>query len=251
MEDVEHQGTSLGSFSVQTEIYSGPLELLIDLIERRKLLINDISLAAVTDDYMRHVAMMEQNPLRETAQFVVLASTLLLIKSKSLLPILDLTTEEEESVEDLQHRLRIYQLFRNVAKTIAALYDERPLYGKEYIPDKNPMFVTDKYTELTALETAMEEILARFPKKIQKPRVQVKKILSLEEMIERLKSRIERQLKFMFKDFTGNSTEKTTVIVGFLAVLEMVKQGNVIVRQTARFHDIEIEREATEVPKYS
>jgi segregation and condensation protein A len=80
-------------FSFKTEVFEGPLSLLIELIEKRKLLINDISLAAVTDEYMRRVAEMERSPLRETAEFIVLASTLLLIKSKSLLPILSLTEE--------------------------------------------------------------------------------------------------------------------------------------------------------------
>ena len=250
MDDVE-RSASPKSFVIETDIYSGPLDLLIELIERRKLLINDISLAAVTDDYMRYVAMLEQNPIRETVHFVALAATLLLIKSKSLLPILDLTSEEEESVENLEKRLRLYQLFRNAAKAVSSTFGKAFMYSRRYRPAQEPLFLTDKYTELPALHGSIREVLSRLPKKAVKPRVQVRKVLSLEEMIGRLKTRIERQLRFKFREFTGTDSEKTTIIVGFLAILEMVKQGSVIVHQSARFHDIEIEREVGNVPRYS
>lgn len=250
MEDVEQPSTQLGTFSIQTEKYSGPLELLLELIEKRKLLINDISLASVTDDYMCYVAAMEQNPLRETAQFVVLASTLLLIKSKSLLPVFDLTESEEESVEDLQNRLKRYQIYRNAGKLLESIFGAHMAYERQYMPPTVPLFVTDIYTETRKLHEAVTDVLTQLPQKPKKPRVQVQKIISLEEMIENLKTRIERQITLRFKDFTGTNKEKTTVIVGFLAVLEMVKQGNIIVRQSSRFEDIEIEREGSDVPKY-
>ena len=93
------------SFAIKTEVFEGPLDLLIDLVERRKLLINDISLAAVTDEYIEHVSRMQERSLSGTAHFVQLAATLLLIKSKSLLPVLELTDEEEHAIEDLEERL--------------------------------------------------------------------------------------------------------------------------------------------------
>ena len=79
------------TFSIPTASFEGPLELLVELIEKRKLLVNDVSLALVTDEYMKYVREFEEHPIGETAQFVLVASTLLLIKSKSLLPILDLS----------------------------------------------------------------------------------------------------------------------------------------------------------------
>jgi len=86
------------SFAIKTEVFEGPMDLLLDLVEKRKLLINDISLAEVTDEYMRHVATMQEASLPGTAQFVQMAATLLLIKSKSLLPVLELTEDEEETM---------------------------------------------------------------------------------------------------------------------------------------------------------
>ena len=113
-------------FAVKTEVFEGPLELLIELVEKRKLLINDISLAAVTDEYMQRVSAMQERSLPGTAQFVALAATLLLIKSKSLLPVLELTEEEEASIDDLQERLRQYQIVRDAAVNVAARFARRP-----------------------------------------------------------------------------------------------------------------------------
>lgn len=250
MADVEHPQTTVGSFSVQTEVYTGPLELLIDLIERRKLLINDISLATVTDDYMRYVAMLEEKNLRETTQFVLLASTLLLIKSKSLLPILELTDEEEENVADLESRLKLYQIYRNAGKMVESIFGTSVLYSKMFVPHSEPLFVIDCYTNVNALHTAIHEVLNKLPKKEEKPKVRVRTVVSLEEMIERLRQRIERQFSLTFRDFTGDTKERNVVIVGFLAVLEMVKQGTVMVRQERCFHDIAIEREHNRTPQY-
>ncbi len=239
-----------GNFSIKTEAFEGPLELLLDLIEKRKLLINDISLAAVTDDYIAYVRNLQESHMVETSQFVLIASTLLLIKSKSLLPVLDLTTEEEASVHDLEKRLRLYQLYRNRAEDLAALFGTSPLFARTYVPDERPIFTTDKYTTPEALLTALSEVVRRFPKIVWKPKVSVQKIISLDEMIKRVEERITRQISLSFKDFVA-STERSNVIVGFLAVLELVKQGSVLVRQEARFHDIMIERGDIDTPRYS
>ncbi len=250
--DEEHseQNGIQTNFTIETEVYSGPLDLLIDLIEKRKLLINDISLASVTDDYMAYVARFEKSPLRDMADFIVLASTLLLLKSKSLLPVLELTEAEEESVESLEVRLRHYQIYRRASKVIYGLFGKRMGYERRYIPEKNPLFLPDTYTNTTSLHAAMVGVVRNLPQKVEKPKVQVRTVVSLEQMIERLRERIEKQLSCTFKDFTGGTAERPVIIVGFLAVLEMVKQGSVLVRQAARFQDIEIEREGKATPRY-
>lgn len=249
--DVEHPQHSYNGFTIETEVYSGPLDLLIDLIERRKLLINDISLASVTDDYMAYVASFEKNPLRDMADFIVLASTLLLLKSKSLLPILELTEAEEETLESLESRLKHYQIFRTAGKTIESLFGKQVAYERKFIPLKEPLFIPDTYTTKDALRAAMTDIIQNLPQKVEKPKVAVRKVVSLETMIERLKERIEKQMTLTFKDFTDGNGERSVIIVGFLAVLEMVKQGSVLVRQSARFEEIEIEREGFITPRYN
>ncbi len=237
-------------FHIQTERYSGPLDLLIDLIEKRKFLVNDISLAAVTDDYMAYVARFEKNPLREMADFIVLAATLLLLKSKSLLPVLELTETEEETIETLEKRLRYYQIFRTAGKLIETTFGKTVLHERPFVPDKNPLFLPDKFASAEILHAAMGDVLRNLPKKVEKPKVQVRTVVSLEAMIDKLTERIERQFSCKFRDFTGNTKERSTIIVGFLAVLEMVKQGRVMVHQSAHFLEIEIEQERSTTPRY-
>ncbi len=237
-------------FEFQSHVYTGPLDLLIDLIERRKLLVNDISLTSVTDDYMKYVAELEHHPLRDIADFVVLAATLLLLKSKSLLPILELTDAEEESVEELETRLKYFQIFRTASQKLSAIFGKTRLHERPFVADRTPMFLPDRYTEKGAISEAISRVIANLPKKVEKPKVQVRKVISLEEMIANLKERIERQFSLKFKEFTGGSKERTTIIVGFLAVLEMVKQGMVMVTQGDRFDEIHIERNGTSAPRY-
>jgi len=248
--DVEHPQTTRRQFEIQTEVYSGPLDLLIELIERRKLLVNDISLASVTDDYMRYVATLEQHSLRDVADFIILAATLLLLKSKSLLPVLELTEAEEEGIDQLEARLRRYQIYRNAGKIIESIFGKAIGHERPYVIDRTPLFLPDKYAQVDVLKNALASVIQNLPKKVEKPKVQVRKVVSLEEMIDNLKARIEKQISFNFNDFTGNSGERTTIIVGFLAVLEMVKQGGILVRQVTRFTDIEIERESSSAPRY-
>lgn len=240
----------INTFAVKTEVFEGPLDLLLDLVEKRKLLINDISLAEVTDEYMRQVSDMQERSLPNTSQFIVLAATLLLIKSKSLLPVLDLTDDEQDSIEDLEERLKLYQIYRNAGKTISAIFGQSRLHSRQFVPKSEPIFTTDKFTENDELKDAMYRVLNELPKKVEKPKVRVRKIVTLEEMIDRLKNRIENQMQLKFSELVNRDDERTTVIVGFLAVLEYVKQGSILVAQAERFDEIEIEKEGFSTPKY-
>lgn len=239
-----------GVFSIKTDVFEGPLELLLDLVEKRKLLINDISLAEVTDEYMATVSHMQQLSLPNTASFVQLAATLLLIKSKSLLPVLTLTEEEEQGIDDLEIRLKRYQLYRDIALDVGKQFGATISHERQFAPSAKPLFVTDKYTTLNGLEGAIGDVLVNLPKKETKPKVQVRKVISLEEMMDRLQKRIESQMKLKFSELVDDNKEKTHVIVGFLAILESVKQGSVLVAQMKRFDDIDIELERTRTPRY-
>lgn len=238
------------AFAIKTETFEGPMELLIELVEKRKLLINDISLAAVTDEYMQMVSAMQELSLPNTAQFVSLAATLLLIKSKSLLPILDLTDEETASIEDLEERLRHYQLYRDAAQDITNHFGKSVLYEPEYNPPREPLFHPDDYCAIPALEEAMYRVLTSLPKTEVKPTAKVRPTISLEDMMSRLQKRIENQMQTRFSEIRATETEHKNVIVGFLAILELFKQGNILITQADRFADIHLEMERTNIPKY-
>lgn len=238
------------NFSIKTEVFEGPLELLLELVEKRKLLINDISLASVTDEYMARVSAMQEMSLPGTANFVALAATLLLIKSKSLLPVLELTDEEEGSIEELEERLRLYQIYRDAGNVLASRFGQSFAHERQYVPATEPIFLPDIYCVGDSLREAMYRVISELPIKEEKPKVQLKKVVSLEEMIDRLHERIEKQLKLRFSELVGNTKERHTMIVGFLAILESVKQGSVLVSQLSRFEEIEIEHSKAQLPRY-
>lgn len=237
-------------FAIKTDTFEGPLELLIELVEKRKLLINDINLAEVTDEYMQTVSAMQELSLPHTAEFVRLAATLLLIKSKSLLPVLDLTDEEEASIEDLEERLKRYQVYRDAAAMIAERFGQSNLYEPEYRPPRDPLFLPDEHCTLDRLFDAITRVLRELPKEELKPTAKVRPTVSLESMMQRLQDRIERQMHARFSEIQATETEPKNVIIGFLAILELFKQGNLIVRQSKRFEDIHLELEQRGTPRY-
>ena len=238
------------NFSVKTPVFEGPMELLLDLVEKRKLLINDISLAEVTDEYMRQVSLMQELSLPNTAQFIHLAATLLLVKSKSLLPILELSEEEELSIEDLEERLRRYQVIREAATVLQTRFGAYTLYPPQFSPPATPIFLPDDYCTIPNLKEAMLSVINELPKKESIAKAQVKVTISLEDMMQRLKNRIAQNLQVRFSELHAGETERKVVIVGFLAILELFKQGNLLVTQQNRFADIEIELEKGDTPTY-
>lgn len=238
------------AFAIKTETFEGPMELLIELVEKRKLLINDISLATVTDEYMQMVSTMQELSLPNTAQFVSLAATLLLIKSKSLLPVLDLTEEETASIEDLEERLKKYQVYRDIALDLQLRFGKTTSYAPEFTPPKEAVFVPDTHCSISALQAAMQEVLTALPKVEVKPVAKLKPTVSLEDMMNKLRQRIETQVLTKFSDIRARESEHKNVIVGFLAILEIFKQGNIIITQANRFEDIHMELDKQGIPKY-
>ncbi len=238
------------TYAIKTEAFEGPMELLIELVEKRKLLINDISLAKVTDEYMQMVSAMQELSLPNTAQFITLAATLLLIKSKSLLPVLDLTTEEEASIEDLEDRLKRYQVYRDAGLELQTRFGKQIMYEAEYIPPREPLFIPDVFCSASELDNAMYRVLTNLPKTEIKPTAKVRPTISLEEMIGKLQQRIERQLQTSFSEIRATETEHKNVIVSFLAILELFKMGNIIITQSDRFGDINLESDKMRTPRY-
>jgi segregation and condensation protein A len=239
------------SFKIKTESFEGPLDLLLSLIEKRKLFISDISLGKVTDDYLSHLRSLASFPLGDAAHFILIASTLLLIKSKSLLPQLSLTSEEEQSMDELENRLKIYQRIKELALHIKERFGRHILFAKT-AAERQPVFSPSKDISIDNLRQSALNALAQMPKKeAALPQVEVKKIRSIEETISNLTSRIQHALKMSFKDFAGyGREEKVNVIVSFLAMLELVKQGIIDAEQHGLFSDIQMETQGVGTPRY-
>lgn len=250
----------MSEFHIKTPVFEGPLELLLSLIEKRKVFISDISLADVADEYMAFVKQLEHFPIKDAAQFVLIASTLVLIKSKSLLPEFALTVEEEADIKDLEERLRVYQRVQQLSKEIGLRFGAHILFPRAQISlYREAVFAPHESITTSSLSDALHNVIARLPKKEVLKKAIVEKIMSLEEMMQHLSTRIGQALKMRFSDVakthkSGDATERevrVNTIVSFLAMLELVKQGVLAVRQHQTFSDIEMETETVTTPSYA
>lgn len=240
----------MDQFKVKVGEFEGPLDLLLDLIEKRKLHISDISLSQVTDDYINYVKALQEFSIPGIAHFVLVASTLLLIKSRSLLPTLTLSDEEEADIKDLENRLKMYQRIRELSRHVKTNFGKNIIFPRGEKLSITPVFSPDKSITLAGVLGALRAAIQSIPIKELIPQTVVKKVISLEEMIGKLVDRVQNSLKLSFKEFARGSAEKVEVIVGFLAMLELVKQGAIDVVQEKRFEDIHMEAQKVDVPKY-
>ncbi len=243
-----------GTYQVKQTSFEGPLDLLLDLIEKRKLQINDIALAQITDDYIAFLENQGDFPIKDTAEFILIASTLLLIKSRSLLPGIELSKEEEEDIHDLEDRLKLLEETRCLSVHIQERFGASVLYFKTPSKITAPIFTPDKNTNTSKLYEHVKRVLEMLPIKEITPKAIVRKVISLEEVVESLISRVKSTLKLSFNEFSkrgGGKAEKVEVIITFLAMLELVKRGMIQVTQQDNFSDIEIETEEVGVPRYS
>lgn len=239
------------SFSVKTSVFEGPLDLLLELIEKRKLFISDISLAQVTDDFIAHLKSFDNLPMGESAHFILVASTLLLIKSKSLLPGLNLTEEEQGDIHDLETRLKIYQRIKEASKHVQKLFGGEMIFPQSQSRRIDPVFTPDPQFTIEKALFSLRDLINRLPKKESLPKTVVKKVVSLEDMINTLTTRITKHLRMSFKDFAGeHKGNRVNVVVSFLAMLELVKQGILHVSQESTFGDIHMETKEVGVPRY-
>ncbi len=238
-------------FTVRAGGFTGPLDLLLDLIEKRKMHIGEVSLAAVADDFLNYLRALREFPVAEAANFVTVAATLLLIKSRSLLPTLELTDEESGSVEELERRLALYKRYRALAKIILGTFGRTVLFARSYHPEETPIFVPPEGISAASVLAAARDLVVNFPRPTKLPERAVAPTISLEEMIDRLTARIMDGIRMSFREFTSkNGTSRVDTIVGFLALLELVKQGILHVEQEKNFEDIHMEHAQVNLPHY-
>jgi segregation and condensation protein A len=229
-------------FTIKTDVFEGPLGLLLSLMEKRKVFASDVSLSDVAEEYMERVRAFSSFPMADVAGFLLVASTLALVKSKSLLPNLSLTDEEKGDIKNLEDRLALFAKVKHYAEDLRNRFGGGMMFGRMVVKRDEAVFAPDAETNVASLRMVIGEVIMRLPEEKEKvPETTVKKIVSLETMMERLSQRIERSLSLSFKEFTGSRVEKVELVVSFLAMLELVKQGVVDVAQESRVGDIKIE----------
>lgn len=238
------------SFALTNDRFQGPLEALLDLIESRKMSISDVSLAEVCDAYLAYVEQLPEMPLPETSQFILIASTLLLIKSRTLLPALELSQEEKESVEELARRLARLRVFRAAGKGLRGRWGAEALVLPRKAPDRPPLFSPGE-ASTSGIFAAAKRLLATIPPTAEKlAQATVAPVVALEEVISSLRTRLSRAVRTTWSELTRGAGRHER-IVHFLAVLELVRSGSASVTQDKLFGDMLIEADdAASTPRY-
>ncbi|MFH1111591.1 MAG: segregation/condensation protein A [Patescibacteria group bacterium] len=226
---------------ISIEKFQGPLDVLLQLIEQEKLDITEVSLAQVTDQYIKYLkTATELNP-DEVADFLVVAAKLLLIKSRVLLPMLNLGGEEEE--KDLERQLKIYKEFLEASKVINRMWNrQQVMYAREkpLILKDEPKFTPPRGLTSSILKEVWEMVIKKIEPIIKLPQTTLTKVISINEKIQELKKRILAKAHLNWYTFVAEAKDKIELIVSFLALLELVKQREIIVKQAELFQDISI-----------
>ena len=233
-------------FEVRTEQYNGPLDKLLELIENKKLQITTLSLAEVTGDFIDYVKNLEENVApKNLSEFVVVASRLVLIKSKVLLPNFELTNEEETEIKDLEARLKIYREFKNAALNIHGLYNKNEIaYSKPLFQNLPSIFYPPKNINIDTLQKTIARIFAGLGEFLPQEEKTVKKVLvTIEEKMNELLYRLGTSDSHSFHALRQGKT-KHEIIVLFLAVLHLLKHQKIQIEQPGSFDDIIIKKDS-------
>ena len=214
--------------------FNGPLDLLLQLIEKEELDITTISLAKIADEYFSYIKAHEFNPI-ELADFLVVASRLIYIKSKALLPYLVIEEEEEGSLED---QLKLYREYVNASKAVELILKKQAtLYSREKIPAETAFRPPHKLT-LEGLKEIMERVVHLLEPVLKIPAAIIQKTVSIKDRMEHLKDMLAKKAVAGFSHFVKDVKNRMEVVVSFLAVLELLKQRFVSVEQTELFSEI-------------
>lgn len=265
------------AFELKLAQYSGPLEKLLELIEERKLEITEISLAAVTDDFLKYLETLRREireddarlDLRLIADFIVVASRLIFIKSKSLLPDLTLTLEEEADIKDLEDRLRLYRELRPAMKILAKLWRQdarahsRPYFLNmahwliprpsaavisplpEFEQGKDvKFFYPGRNAETERMHAALSKMFEGLKVLTRESEVIQEKIVTLEEKINEIVARVREIHETSFRRLS-ESQNRSEIIVTFLAILHLAREQLIFLEQTGHLSDIIIKKNAS------
>lgn len=230
-------------YHVQTQGFEGPLDLLLHLIEKEKLSITEVSLASVTDQYLAYMERKGEIPLEDLSSFLSIAAKLILIKSRSLLPILQFTETEEEAIEDLQLQLAMYALFKERSKQIQDMLEgSRSFITRDkYIGIEGVYFPPEGIQPLL-LQEALVSFIGELEKSTPLPEATLQRIISLEKRIADIQTLIAARSQFAFSEILKGGAPREEAIVSFLALLELVKQKFISVDQSGHFEEMTIQK---------
>ncbi len=216
--------------------FSGPLGLLLQLLDSAKLSITEIDLSEVTEQYLRYMDNLEEKQPEELADFLVIAARLLLMKSRKLLP--QFGTEEEEC-PSLEAQLKLYKQFVEASKELNALWiGEKQSFSRIEPSHKIDTFVIPKNMSLKSLQQSIKMLLVRLAPLKPLPQTQIDDAVSMKEKIDTIRRVLKQKKTVQFTELLFDVHNKTEVIMGFIALLELLKQRVILLEQNRAFDDI-------------
>lgn len=233
-------------YEIQTQEFSGPLDALLTLIESKKMDVTRMSVAAVTADFISYVASLKEKKThvspRVLADFLSVAAHLLVLKSKALLPRLELDDEEDE-VFDLEHRLEVYKACKRIFDTLTHTWNNASSsYAREFLSSQTPMFYPPPSCNTETLCKALDRVLGNAASFLQETHTVRNHVISLESKIEELSKKIFSGGSFSFASVLGNKPREEVVVL-FLALLHILRDQSFFVKQSETFGDIQIHKE--------
>ncbi|MBI2450756.1 MAG: segregation/condensation protein A [Parcubacteria group bacterium] len=201
--------------------------------------ITEIALAQVTEQFLLYLKSLGNASQSDIANFLVVASRLILIKSRAILPSLSLTEEEEEGIEDLKQRLERLSYFRKIARAMEKIVGlGKEAFSRESFSGVEPVFYPPRDINVLKLVKIMDEFLAATAKIIRIEEKTIQPRFSLEESIDEFIVKISSRLEAAFSKLIKENSSKVDIIISFLAMLELVKRRILTVRQENNFEEI-------------
>ncbi|MDA0365764.1 MAG: ScpA family protein [Chloroflexi bacterium] len=239
------------AFRLQLAVFEGPLDLLLHLIERDELDVTEVSLLAVTEQYMQHLRSTEQINLGALADFIGVGARLLLLKSRALLPRDEDAAggdDADSEARELIDALREYRRYKEAALFLRERDGGHATYRRQATPPKVTLPTGLDTVTLDSLADLIREVLARLPE--DEPPGEVRRDpVRLRDRMTSLVDTLERDGRTSFRRLIEGATSRVVVIVDFLAVLELIKSGYLEARQAEAFGDIDlVRREAATRP---
>lgn len=238
---------------IQTKLaqFEGPLDLLLSLIEEQKLSITEISIAEVTEQFLQHVRALEQLDPTSLADYLNIAAKLLVIKSKAILPTLEVETDEEDLALDLTEKLLLYKQFKEVARHLKQLDSrQQQSFTRVLQFEERIYFFPDPELTASGLHAGIVKILSGLKELDNLPKAKIREVVSIQEKIEHIQRLLTQQIETKLSTVIASAKNKSEVIITFLALLELTKQKILTVEQEALFADVTIKKyQKIEVPE--
>ncbi|MFH1888676.1 MAG: segregation/condensation protein A [Candidatus Omnitrophota bacterium] len=243
------------SYKIKLEIFEGPLDLLLYLVKKDHLNIYDIPIAQVTEQYLKYLDIMRLLNLDIAGEFLVMAATLIQIKSKMLLPVDESQGQEAEQEDpraELVKRLLEYEKFKEIAQDLREREtDQRDIFKRPKAPEPQALqdnqgvyFEASLFDLITAFSSALEGISKEVFYEV------IKDEFTVESKVHDILHMLLVSVSLRLSDLFSKAKNKIEIVVTFLSILELIKMKEIVARQKGPFQDIEIIRNKDNIVPY-